>query len=135
MKTSGFVGTLIACAVVVAGVYLTNIGQEMAVRAGQLSTADLQRLPSPSILAQARAATSATDVKVVMRAFHTILNAQLILIVFAGLGGAALVIRRTRTAQAGQPALFGKEGQEIGHGGRRRAGGAGEDVRDDGSAS
>ncbi|MBI5381398.1 MAG: hypothetical protein HZA31_05820 [Opitutae bacterium] len=97
MKKPHLIGVLLVSAAVIAGAYLTNIGQEMAVRVGNLSGDDLHRFPSPALLAEARAATSATETKKVMSAFHMIMNAQLLLIgATGGVGAAFLIMQRKK---------------------------------------
>jgi hypothetical protein len=96
MKKRYLVGSLLASIVVVVAAYLNNIGQEMAVRIGNLSGDELHRLPSVAVLNQARQATATTDSKQIMIAFHMILNAQFALITIAGLGCGSLIIFMSR---------------------------------------
>ncbi len=57
----------------------------MAVRVGGLSAEDLHRIPSSTMLGEAREASSSSDMKKVMSAFHMILNMQLGLLLAAGI--------------------------------------------------
>ena len=92
MKTFPILIGVIAGGAVLLSAYLTNVGQEMAVRVGGLSGEDLNRLPTSALLAEARAATPTTDPKAVMSAVHTILNAQLLLFTLTALSSAAVLL-------------------------------------------
>jgi hypothetical protein len=87
----------------IVGVYLTNIGQEMAVRVGGLSGEDLHRMPSSAVLAEARKATASTDQKKAMSAFHMILNAQLMLLLLVSFATAAPLLASWKKSSNHQP--------------------------------
>ena len=92
MKTASLIASWFAIVALVVGAYLTNIGQEMAVRIGGLSGDDLHRLPSSAMLAEARAATASTEERKTMSVFYMILNVQLMLLLLVTFATAAPLI-------------------------------------------
>lgn len=110
MKKRYLVGSLLVSIVVVVAAYLTNMGQEMAVRIGNLSSEDLHRIPSLAVLDDARRATATTDVKETMSAVHMLLNAQLGLIAITGLGcGVLMILLGRRQTMPPEPADAGAQ--------------------------
>jgi hypothetical protein len=96
MKAASLIACGVAIISMIVGAHLTNIGQEMAVRVGGLSGEDLHRIPSSSVLAEARKATASTDQKKAMGAFHMILNAQLMLLLLVSFATAAPLVTSWR---------------------------------------